>query len=478
MRPSSVLDENSSRRRGNAKGVGQAAFLAVLFALWSQAAVADKSRLETIQRQLEQDKAKAQELDREAKALREEIGRMQLETVEVARRAQDLEEELTNIEGTLEALKAEEADRLADLQTRRVQLAGTLAALQRLAAQPPEALIAAPGSPLETVRSAMLLRVAVPAIEDRADRLRAQLHDLALVRGQIATEQAELSRATAALDGERSRLTGLIERKKELERSTLAAHEEAQERAQRLAGEAKDLRDLLQRLERIARLREDRLARDRALREAHLRAEREARAAARRNKAERELAEKQDRERAAQEQAEREPEAARRETETARAEPEESLQPTPVNIAKPANVRSFPGSPRSAALVVPARGKLVVSYGEREDGADETSKGVTIEARASSQVVAPYDGKIVYAGHFRGYGQILIIEHGGRYHSLLAGLDQIDGVVGQWVLAGEPVGVMSGTPGGKPRLYMELRRTGQPINPLPWLAANVDKVQG
>ena len=473
-----MREQTSSKRRFGARQVGRGTLLAVLLALWAGTAFADKSRLETIQRQLEEDKAKAQELDREAKTLREEIGKLQRETVEVARRAQDLEEELTNIEGTLEALKAEEADRLADLQIRRVQLTGTLAALQRLAAQPPEALIAAPGSPLETVRSAMLLRVAVPAIEDRADRLRAQLHDLALVRGQIAAEQAELSRATAALGGERSRLTGLIERKKELERSTLAAHEAAQERAQRLAGEAKDLRDLLQRLERIARQREDRLARDRALREAHLRAEREAREAARREKADREMAAKLDQEREAQERAERKAEAARQETEAARAETEGSLQPTPVNIAKPSNVRNFPGSPRSAALVMPARGKLVVGFGEREAGADETSKGLTIEARAASQVVAPYDGKIVYAGHFRGYGQILIIEHGGRYHSLLAGLDQIDGVVGQWVLAGEPVGVMSGTPGGKPRLYMELRRTGQPINPLPWLAANVDKVQG
>ncbi len=448
--------------------------MAALLALWSHAAFADKSRLESLERQLEKDTAKAQELDREAKALREEIGKMQRESIEVAGRAQDLEEELTNIEGTLEALKAEEADRLADLQARRVQLTGTLAALQRLAAQPPEALIAAPGSPLKTVRSAMLLRVAVPAIEDRADRLRAQLQDLALVRGQIAAEQAELTRATAALAGERNRLTGLIARKKELARSTLAAHEEAQERAERVAGEAKDLRDLLRRLERVARLQEDRLARDRALREAHLRAEREAREAARRERAERELAAQQDEERRAREAEEK----AEREAEAARREAEEPPRPTPVNIAKPSNVRSFPGSPRSAALVMPARGKLVVGYGEREAGADETSKGVTIEARASSQVVAPYDGKIVYAGHFRGYGQILIIEHGGRYHSLLAGLDQIDGVVGQWVLAGEPVGVMSGTPGGKPRLYMELRRTGQPINPLPWLAANVDKVQG
>nr|WP_242480579.1 peptidoglycan DD-metalloendopeptidase family protein [Rhodovibrio sodomensis] len=129
----------------------------------------------------------------------------------------------------------------------------------------------------------------------------------------------------------------------------------------------------------------------------------------------------------------------------------------------------------------------------RRAGGRVSAKGIEIVTRPGAQVVAPYDGKVVYAGPFRGYGRILIIEHGGRYHSLLAGLERIDAVVGQWVLAGEPVGVMAGgaTAGGTgaggqinppagrtPKLYVELRRTGQPINPLPWLARTGDKVRG
>jgi septal ring factor EnvC (AmiA/AmiB activator) len=61
---------------------------------------------------------------------------------------------------------------------------------------------------------------------------------------------------------------------------------------------------------------------------------------------------------------------------------------------------------------------------------------------------------------------------------LLAGLDRIDAIVGQWVLAGEPIGVMTQSPAGAPELYMELRRTGRPINPLPWLAQTGNKVKG
>ena len=99
-----------------------------------------------------------------------------------------------------------------------------------------------------------------------------------------------------------------------------------------------------------------------------------------------------------------------------------------------------------------------------------TRKGLTIETRDSAQVIAPYDGKVVFAGNFRGYGQLLIIDHGEGYHSLLAGMSRIDGIMGQYLLSGEPVGVMGSQIESKPALYIELRRNGQPINPVPWLA--------
>jgi septal ring factor EnvC (AmiA/AmiB activator) len=105
-----------------------------------------------------------------------------------------------------------------------------------------------------------------------------------------------------------------------------------------------------------------------------------------------------------------------------------------------------------------------------------SSKGITIETRSGAQVVAPFDGRIEFAGPFRGYGQILIIEHADGYHSLLAGLGRIDGTVGQSLVAGEPVGAMGSS--DRPSLYLELRRHGQPINPLPWLATRDEKVSG
>jgi septal ring factor EnvC (AmiA/AmiB activator) len=128
-------------------------------------------------------------------------------------------------------------------------------------------------------------------------------------------------------------------------------------------------------------------------------------------------------------------------------------------------------------LTLPARGEIVRNFGDSaEYGA--TSKGITLRTRPGAEVVAPYDGQVVFAGPFRGYGQILIIEHSEGYHTLLSGLSRIDAAPGQWVLAGEPVGIMGTREGGSPELYIELRRNGRPINPLPWLALHNGKVSG
>ena len=106
-------------------------------------------------------------------------------------------------------------------------------------------------------------------------------------------------------------------------------------------------------------------------------------------------------------------------------------------------------------------------------------RGYRWQTRGGAQIVAPYDGRIVFAGPFRRYGQLLIIAHGEGYHTLLAGFASIDGVVGQWLLAGEPVGKMGQQESQrKPELYIELRQNGEPMNPLPWLAATETKVSG
>lgn len=145
--------------------------------------------------------------------------------------------------------------------------------------------------------------------------------------------------------------------------------------------------------------------------------------------------------------------------------------------------RSFASARGNLAL--PARGELVMRFGAETPAGK--SRGIRIHTRRSAQVVAPFDGRVVFSGQFRSYGLLLIIAHGEGYHTLLAGMIRIEGAVGQWLLAGEPVGVMGdgrADPAAgdnektEPELYLEIRRNGDPVNPLPWLTAGIGKVGG
>jgi septal ring factor EnvC (AmiA/AmiB activator) len=135
-------------------------------------------------------------------------------------------------------------------------------------------------------------------------------------------------------------------------------------------------------------------------------------------------------------------------------------------------------------LQLPVSGNILTTYGA-QNAKNEVSMGLTIAAREYAQVIAPFDGNIVYAGPFLDYDQLLLIETGEGYHILFTGMARIYGQVGDRLLAGEPVGIMgqvqSAAPGGEsqpPQLYIEFRKDGEPINPMPWLATNERKVSG
>lgn len=125
---------------------------------------------------------------------------------------------------------------------------------------------------------------------------------------------------------------------------------------------------------------------------------------------------------------------------------------------------------------LPARGKIVVAF-KQADSAGIPSSGVTIAASPGAQVTTPSKGHVAFAGPFKGYGQLLIVAAPGGYHVLLAGLSRLYADLGQDLKSGEPVGELSEGP-GPARLYIEIRRNGKPIDPLPWLAARNGKVSG
>ena len=121
--------------------------------------------------------------------------------------------------------------------------------------------------------------------------------------------------------------------------------------------------------------------------------------------------------------------------------------------------------PKAGNAQLPISGYILTGFGETDDiGAK--SQGIKVEGRHKGLVVAPMGGRVQFAGHFRNYGQLIIIDHEKGYHSLIAGLDRIDIVVEQVLNAGEPIGLLPAEQNGdKPVLYFELRKNGKPINP-------------
>jgi septal ring factor EnvC (AmiA/AmiB activator) len=115
---------------------------------------------------------------------------------------------------------------------------------------------------------------------------------------------------------------------------------------------------------------------------------------------------------------------------------------------------------------LPISGIIRTRY-DQPDSFGAPSKGISIEGREGALVVAPMGGTVRFAGHFKNYGNIVILEHEKGYHSLIAGLEKIDTVVGQGVSAGEALGLLhkASTPGERPALYYELRLDGRPVNP-------------
>lgn len=369
--------------------------------------------LDNIEKNL--DAARKHELDLTRKAVEAEadFNKLRRRSIAIAARAQEHELTIQKLEYRLKVLASDRENAIASLKSRRQQLAGLLAALQRIAMHPPVALIALPMAPVDTVRSALLLRRTVPAVDEASRALREDLNSLAELSDAVKAAQNKISVEYAALSTQQEDLHRLMSRKAALARKVRKEQSKAQRRAERLGREARDLKELITRL------------------------------------------------------------AAPPKRQKMAAIPPKFQLERENSLTAPALITP----PALASGGMPVLGRIVRHFGEAQK-TGKNSKGIVIKARSGSTVVAPRDGRIVFAGPFRGLGKLLIIEYQAKYHLLLAGLARIDTEVGENVLAGEPVGTMKVLQDAGSALYVELRRNGQPINPLPWLAAGKTKVNG
>lgn len=429
-----------------------------------------KKALDARRLELESTLQKAGSIEQEVASLRAERQKINEDLLATAASIQKSEGRLTQIENRLGELEAQERLIRGSLNQRHDQIAKLLAALQRMGRNPPPVIVTKREDALEMVRSAMLLASAFPGMRKQALELADTLSQLMRIMAESRSEAEKEKAENTRLNDMRTKLAGLLETKRqsildrqtELQKVRLAAEE--------ISKNVTGLNELIARLDQA-------VAQNTGLQayEAEVRgAATSAGSAAQPAVLEAPAASSGDL--AALPGAKSPPQT----------QPE--MQVVELAPAAPSHAgRIKPATPfhlAKAKLPMPVNGRRVLAYGEQTQYGSK-SKGLVLETRSGAQVTSPCDGWIVYAGEFRSYGKLLIVNAGGGYHILLAGLSHIDVQPGEFVLAAEPVGIMSTTkkePAGAasaaPVLYVEFRKDGQPIDPDPWWVKVSQKAQG
>ena len=376
-------------------------------------------------------------LKREIESIGDDRRKFNQQLIDTAARVAAVDDRIAKTQERLTLYDESEQGLRQSLDERRQVISEVLAAMQRIGRQAPPALMLRAEDALQSVRSAMLLGAVLPEMRHQTEMVASDLAELIRLRQQIAADRDKLARDLLVIADERQRLAAFIEerQKKQAEVEKVLADERA--RTAQLARQAADLKDLIGKLE---------AGLDTAARAARL--------AARTNDDKKAL----------------------------------DIRPDLAALKDPG--RLTPAIAFAAAkgtLPLPVNGVRIKEFGT-PDGTGGAEKGLSISTRPGGQITAPCDGWVVYAGTFRNYGQLLILNAGGGYHVLLAGMERISVDLGQFVVTGEPVAVMGGGAlstiaialgSSKPVLYIEFRKDGVPVDPGPWWAASEgEKVRG
>lgn len=401
------------------------------------------NQLRGIESQIEKSGFEQRRLNYEIDNLSAEQQKLRTALIEGAAKLRAAEERVAEAEARLAALQRREQALRVSLRARERVTAEILAAMQRIGRKPPPALLVRPEDVLSAMRAAILLGAVLPDMRDEAMILVADLRTLVELGRQADEAAGSLRLDRDRIGAERARLAALVETRQSQISLSKEQLESERKRVAMLAREAKTLKELIARSE-------DEIIGD-------------ARAA---------------------EIARRVPAPARTATDVtalgAGAGREAArLQPR----------QAFPE--RKGLIPLPVSGTITRHFGH-PDGLGGSERGITISSSSHAVVTSPADGWVHFAGPYRGYGHLLIINAGSGYHIVLAGMERLSVEAGQFVLVGEPVGFLgapvpgdaaAGTgeiPGAaRPALYIEFRKDGSPVDPSPyWSNQSAEKARG
>jgi septal ring factor EnvC (AmiA/AmiB activator) len=396
-----------------------------------------ESELREIEEALAASGESRRRLEAEIDALKGDAARLQAELIQSAARARAAEERIRAAEQRLNTLGASEGAIKGSLAARRHVIGEVLAALQRMGRRPPPAVLVRPEDMLAAIRTAMLLGAVVPDLRAEAATLATDLAELVRLKTAIMADREALRRELAELRAEQERLAALTTARQARMAEAQQTFAQERDRGQELAAQANTLKELIEAMER---------------------------------------------ELSPAKRAEETPQLTERQAREARERVAAAAFRDPARLAP-----KVPFSEAKGVLPRPAGGRTIRDFGV-DDGYGGSTRGISIVTRPRAVVTSPADGWVAFAGPFRSFGRLLIINAGGGYYLLLAGMDHISIEVGQFVLAGEPVAAMGDAPlspaagsieTNDPVLYVEFRKDGSPIDPGPWWAKSQgEKVRG
>jgi septal ring factor EnvC (AmiA/AmiB activator) len=364
-------------------------------------------------------KERVEEITAEIADIRKDHASLSAALVQAAKTERKLAEEVGAIANRLDVLGLQEKDLRDSLKERRGVLAEVLGALQRMGLNPPPAILVRPEDALSSVRSSILLAAVVPDLRGETEILIGDLQELSRLMATIDSQRERLSQTVSAQMAEQERLSILVEEKQQLQAETETRLLQEQAHAFELSQQASSLRELIDALESDI-------------------------------------------------------EIAARQAENPEAQTETPRQPGAQQFRLPG---TLPLPALLGKLELPVSGHVQMRFGQ-SDTHGGTMQGDMVATHSTAIVTAPVDASVLYAGPFRSYGQLLILNAGDGYHVVLAGMARISVSPGQSVLAGEPVGLMGearvasavavAQENTGPELYVEFRKDGKPVDPAPW----------
>jgi len=382
-----------------------------LILIWgfpAQAQNPDPSKLENLTKAEENARQKEIELTKKRAVVQSEIDTLKKRLIKTASEVKNFELEGLSLKSKLSKLDIEESTLREKIYGDRQALMSLIAALQRIENNPPPPLAIRPNEAVEAARAEKLMTTLSGELKSRAEELSNRLKTSQSLRNEIQDKQKSLSANETSLAKRHSKIASLVTEKSKLEKSISKEKEEATRQVAKLASEAKTLRELIESFEAASVDVAPRVK----------------------------------------------PKSSQPRSKTSL-----SLKPVklPKGVAKFSKAKGKLQSPVSA-------GRIIRNYGGSE-------KGITVKSQAQTQVVAPYSGRIEFAGAFKNYDNVVIINVGNGYFILLTGLDESYVESGENINMGEPVGLLPFKENGSANLYIEFRKNGATIDPKPWLGA-------